>query len=497
MKKRLLLNTTTSLLMQAVAVICGFVLPRLILERFGSETNGLIQSISQFLGMISFLEMGVGQVIQSSLYRPLVQGDTEGISCVIRSGSRYFRKIAYALIVYIAVLVALFPYITDNSFEWQYTAVLIVAISIGSFAQYYFGIIDKILLSADQRGYVQYTVQIFTTLLNTAVSVILILLGSSILVVKTCSAFVFLLNPLIIRWYISRNYQINRSIQYKGEPIKQKWNGVAQHIAAVVVEGTDNVILTLFSTLSNVSIYSTYFLVIGGVKQLYMALVVGVQSLVGELWAKQERDKLYSAFQKIEILLHSLVVFLFSCVAILIVPFVTVYTDGLTDANYYQPLFSGILTLAYGIRYLRTSYNILILAGGHYKQTQVCHIVTALLNIIISIFAVSFFGLVGIAIGTLVAFTYQTLWMMIYSSKHLLKWPLRNAIKQLLVDIVTVVCILFATSWIELAKVSYWGWLRMAIPVALIALAITILTAVLFNRSVVMDLFKQHLRKKA
>lgn len=496
MKKRLLFNTSTSLLMQVVAVICGFVLPRLILERYGSETNGLIQSISQFLGMISLLEMGVGQVIQSSLYKPLAQGDTDRISTIIKSGSQYFRKIAYALMLYIAVLVLLFPYITDNSYEWQYTAVLIVAMSIGSFAQYYFGIIDKILLSSDQRGYVQYTVQIITTLLNTVVSVVLILLGCSILVVKTCAAFVFLLNPLIIRWYISKNYRINRKIQYQGEPIKQKWNGVAQHIAAVVVEGTDNVVLTLFSTLSNVSVYSTYFLVIGGIKQLYMALVVGVQSIVGELWAKQERNKLYTAFQKIEILLHSLAVFLFSCVAVLIVPFVKVYTDGLTDAEYIQPLFAGILTLAYGIRYLRTSYNILILAGGHYKQTQVCHIVTALLNIIISIIAVWFFGLVGIAMGTLVAFTYQTLWMMVYSSKHLLKWPLRNAIKQLLVDILTVLSILGATCWIELGEVSYWGWLRMAIPVALIALAITVIIAVLFNGVVIMDLLRQRMRRK-
>ena len=117
MKKRLLFNTSTSLLMQVVAVICGFVLPRLILERYGSETNGLIQSISQFLGMISLLEMGVGQVIQSSLYKPLAQGDTDRISTIIKSGSQYFRKIAYALMIYIAVLVLLFPYITDNSYE--------------------------------------------------------------------------------------------------------------------------------------------------------------------------------------------------------------------------------------------------------------------------------------------------------------------------------------------------------------------------------------------
>jgi O-antigen/teichoic acid export membrane protein len=182
-------------------------------------------------------------------------------------------------------------------------------------------------------------------------------------------------------------------------------------------------------------------------------------------------------------LLHFLVVFLFSCIAVLIVPFVKVYTNGLTDADYIQPVFAAVLTLAYAVRCLRTPYNILILAGGHYKQTQTCHIVAAVLNIVISVAAVWLWGLVGIAIGTLVALTYQTLWMMIYNSKNLLKWPLRKIIKQLLVDTLTAVIILVSTCWVELHTVSYWGWFRMAVPVALIAFAVTVIMAMLFYGS--------------
>ena len=62
-----MLNTVTSLLLHVVTVICGFILPRLILTRFGSNINWLVQSITQFLVVISFLELGVGQIIQSAL----------------------------------------------------------------------------------------------------------------------------------------------------------------------------------------------------------------------------------------------------------------------------------------------------------------------------------------------------------------------------------------------------------------------------------------------
>ena len=154
MRKRLLYNTLTSLLLQLVTVICGFVLPKYILLYFGSEVNGLVSSITRFLSLITFLEMGVGAVIQSSLYEPLAKKNQLEISEIIVSGGAFFKKIAQALLVYVIILVIFFPIISNTSsqFDWFFTATLIVSISISSFAQYYFGIIDRLLLAADQKG---------------------------------------------------------------------------------------------------------------------------------------------------------------------------------------------------------------------------------------------------------------------------------------------------------------------------------------------------------
>lgn len=470
----------TSLLLQLVTVISGFILPRLILERYGSEVNGLTQSIKQFLGIITFLELGVGQVIQSNLYKPLAQRDNAKISGVIKSGAAFFRKIAYALIVYIIILLAVYPLMIDRPFKWLYTATLILSISIGNLAQYYFGIIDRLLLNADQKGYIHHISQIISVVLNTVISVIMIRIGGSIQLVMLCSSLIFLLRPLAVRFYINRHYDIDRKIQYSGEPIKQKWNGIAQHISAVILDNTDTVVLTLLSTLSNVSVYSVHFLVISGIKHFYEAATTGVQAAVGNLWAEKDQEKLRTAFSRVEMALHFVVVFLFSCIGVLIVPFIRVYTDGLTDAEYTQPIFAAILTIAYGIRCLRTPYNILILSAGHYKQTQRCHIIAAALNLCLSVAAVFAWGLVGVAVGTLIAMIYQTTWMMIYNTKNLLCWPWKRILKQLAADLVAVAAILAATCWIKLSAVNYWGWIKMAVPVALVALLITALAALIF-----------------
>ena len=482
MKKKLLLNTATALAAQFVVLVIGFVLPRLILEQYGSEVNGLTQSIKQFLGIITFLELGTSQVMRSNLYRPLAGRDYAEISRIVVAGRKFYSRFAGALAVYVVILMGVYPYLADQSFGWLYTATLIGAIAISSFAQYFFGIVNEQVLHADQRGYVVYGLQIGTQILNLVVCVVLLRLGRSIQVVKLATSLIFLIRPLFIHAYVTRQYRIDKRIEYAGDPIKQKWNGMAQHISAVVLDGTDTIVLTLFSTLSNVSVYSVYYLVIGSIQQFYQAATAGIHSAAGALWAKNDIQAQKKMFSYTQMGLHLVTVFLFTCMGRLIVPFVQVYTFGLTDANYTQPLFAVVLVFAYGIRCLRTPYNIWILAAGHYKQTQRCHITAAAVNVVISVIAVAQFGLIGVAIGTLIAMLYQTTWMAVYNTKHLLHWPLSNMLKQVAVDLCIVVVSCVLCSGMVMGSVCYLSWFVLAVKVALVTLLVTVLAASLFFR---------------
>lgn len=484
MRKLLLAkNTAASLIAQITTLICGFILPRLFLQHYGSEVNGLVNSISQFLSVIAFLELGVGAVVQSSLYKPLAEKDNQQISKVMVSANKFFQRLARILLVYVISLMIIYPFIANQNFGFIYTATLIAAISISSFAQYYFGIVNSLLLNADQRGYIQYNAQTVTIILNTIVCAIMISMNGTIQMVKLVTSLIYLARPVILQIYVNNHYAINWKIKYTQEPIKQKWNGVAQHVASVVLDGTDTIVLTVFSTLSNVSIYSVYFLVVKGVKTLFLSVTNGIQALIGELWAKQELDQLKSFFGWIEWLIHTGTTYVFSCTAALIVPFIQVYTLGIRDANYIQPTFAILLTLANAMHCLRLPYNIMVLAAGHYKQTQRNYIVAAILNIVVSVLTVKIWGLIGVAIGTLVAMTYQTIWLAIYDSRHFIYWPLKKVIRQFLVDIISSFLIISFGSHIVLKDITYFNWFFMAIKVAIVALFVAFCLNSLFYRS--------------
>ena len=483
MRKELLAkNTAASLIAQITALICGFILPRLFLQHFGSEVNGLVNSITQFLSVISFLELGVGAVVESSLYKPLAEKDNQQISKVMVSANKFFRRLAQILFVYVLVLMVVYPLIANQNFGFLYTATLIAAISISSFAQYYFGIVNALLLNADQRGYIQYNAQTITVVLNTIVCAAMISMNGTIQMVKLATSLIYLARPLALHFYVNRNYQIDWEIKYTEEPIKQKWNGVAQHVAAVVLDGTDTIVLTVFSTLSNVSIYSVYFLVVKGVKTLFLSMTNGIQALIGELWAKQELEELNRTFSWTEWIIHTGTTFAFGLTAVLIVPFVRVYTLEIHDANYIQPLFAALIVAAHAGHCLRLPYNSMILAGGHYKQTQSNYIVAAILNIVVSVVTVKAWGLIGVAIGTLVAMGYQTVWMAIYDSKNLIKWPLRNFVKQIFVDGLTIMIGFLATKMIAMPKATYAEWFFLAVKTAVIWVVIVGALNMIFYR---------------
>lgn len=494
-RKKLICNTVASLVYQFVTLICGFILPRFFLLTYGSEVNGLLASITQFLGIIGLAECGVGAVVQSSLYKPLAEHDQIEISKIFISSERFFRKISKLLIVYTCCLAIFYPFVTNTSFDFWYTSSLICIVSISSFVQYFFSISYSLLLDADAYGFIQLITRTVALIVNVIISIILLTNGLGIHLVKLISAIIFMIQPVVLRKFVNRKYNINKKIILNEEPIKQKWNGFIQHISAVVLGNTDIVVLTFFSTLKNVSIYSIYFLVVNGVKQIINALTAGVQALFGNMYAKKEMKNLDETFSFVEWGLHTITTFAFTCAGVLIISFVKIYTSGINDANYYVPVFAFVMCLAQAVYCTRLPYNMMVLAAGHYKQTQASCIIEVFLNLGVSIILVVKYGLIGVAIGTLVAMLYRTVYLAWYLSKNILNRKIIIFIKHICVDCLTVFLIYIITKHIKINPINYFYWIKDAIVISIISAVIVFVINIFAYRKYTINIIKKILHK--
>ena len=420
------------------------------------------------------------------LYKPLAKNDITTVSKIFVSSERFFKKIAYILLGYVVILMIVYPFITIDHFDYKFTLFLILIISLSIFAQYYIGMTYKLLLNADQMGFVQYTVHTIALVLNTIFCIYLMGHGAPVHSVKLTTSLIYILQPILLMIFVRKKYKINYQIRFSNEPIKQKWNGLAQHIATVILNNTDTVILTLFSTLENVSIYAVYHLVVNGIKQVVVSMTNGMQAMLGNMLARNEIEGLERAFSYYEWLLHVTVTFAFSITAVLIIPFVEVYTADIMDANYIVPIFAYLITLAQAAYCYRLPYNILILAAGHYKQTQWSAIIEAIINVLLSVFLVFHYGLIGVAIGTFVAMAYRTGYFVNYLKNNILKRKVQYFIKHLISDGCCVLLLFFIVNSFSdfyiMQQLNYLSWLILAIKVALTEIVVLITINSMFYR---------------
>lgn len=472
-------NIVISLVCQLATLLCGFVVPKLLLDAFGSEIYGASTSITQFLAYITLLEGGVGGVARAVLYKPLAEKDYGAISAILAELHKFFRTIACVFLVYAAILACSFKSISGLKQLDQFsTIMLVLVISIATFGQYFIGISNSILLQAAQRSYVTNLINLVGTVANTAATVALVFADCNIITVKLVSSFIFLLKPLALWLYVRRLYPIEKAPKGTKQYLTQKWSGLGQHIAYFLHSNTDVVVLTCSASLKDVAVYAVYNMVISHMQNLTISFVSGMEALFGDMLAKGEQEHLHKTFNLYEMMISLVAVTLFATTAVLILPFVRLYTKELTDANYEAPLFAVLLTVSALLYCLRMPYHALVIAAGHFKQTNAAAYGEAVINILLSVVLVARFGLVGVAIGTVCATGFRFAYYVVYLSRHIFQRKISATCKRSLVNTISFGIVFaagnFLTAQIDIPNYFVWAICGAATAVFAICVVATV-----------------------
>lgn len=471
--KKAALNVVSQLVLQVVTAVCGFIVPKFVLESFGSEVNGLVASITNFLGVMALLENSFGSVAKTAFYKPLALGDNRAISGVYNATESFFRKIALIFALYCIVLSVGFPFINENSFDFWFTASLVLILGITSFMQYYFGMSYGLALNADQLSFISAFLHVAAIIFNAVLTLVLLKLGAGIHVVKLVSAFVFIIKPIVINMYGRYRYKVDRKVPKDNESLAQKWDNMAQGVAMYVHTKTAYLFTTVFLAFKDVSVYSVYSLVTTSLTSLVTSLSTGFVAGLGNMYAKGEKENFYKVFSLYEFINTLISVLMFTVAAVMIMPFIGVYTANLSDAEYYKrPIFAMILIAAELIYCLRLPYYYMVANAGHFRQTKKGAWLEAGLNIIVSLCLLPFFGITGLAVALAVAMTVRTIEIMIYCCKKITKLSLFTVVKRLAVNLVSAGISMAICFSIPFKVTGFLTWFILAGIVGVVTLVI-------------------------
>ncbi len=463
------LNITVAMVRQLVTTLCGLILPRFILTSYGSAANGLMQSIGQILTYTTLMEGGVGGVVMASLYKPLAENNDEEISDIFNHTKRFFARISMVFCVFALLLSCTAKLIIVTDFDFVYVGAMVLILALNTYFNYYFGLPHQLLLQADQKLYVVQLVQMSTTVLNLVLCIFAISMNAPVHFVKFITAFVFLLNPIVYRTYVKRHYRISKRIYDETHNLTQKSDAMIHHISYFIHRNTDIVILSIFKGVYSVSVYSVYNAVCLAIEQLLCEISSALAGAIGNIMAKGEKATLKNSFELYEAVNTFLTTAFFTIAAVLILPFVSLYTKGVTDTEYIQPAFAYTLVAAGAMYCVRLPYSTILTSGGLYKETKAGALGEVCLNLMLSILLVKPMGLVGVALGSFAATAYRTTYMVWYLSKNILYRKMVKFAVSFSVNTAAAVAIIAVfNKYVTISTVSYLSFFADSFKAAVI-----------------------------
>ncbi len=490
------INAVTSLFLQVVLAVSGLLVPRFFIEVFGSPVNGLVSSITQFITYLSLVEAGVGAASTVSLYRPLADKDTERINGILSATRKFYLRSGLIFAGLVAFLIVLYPYIVDNEIkDVSFIRTMILVLSISGLMDYFFLGKYRVLLMADQKGYILYSIQILGTIVMTVVCILQIKLGCSALIVKGTAAAIYVLRSLAAILYCKLKY---RDYRFNAPPltdaISQRNAALLHQVVGAVANNAAVVLLTVMlskNALSEVSVYNVYNLVFYSLSNLLMALTNGLTPSFGQVISKGEHDTLKRSYNQFEMIMFIIIFMCYTCMAVLLYPFINVYSMGFTDGvDYTRWILVILFSLAGILQAVRTPGLTVICAAGHYKETRGRAIIELVISLSISIALTPKFGIVGVMIAMCCSYLYRTTDVLFYTAKYFIKGTLKQTFSRILRNtVVSAGVIYLGISFLPQHTESWFALIGSGVVTACASVILLLAVNIIFEPKAVKSIF--------
>lgn len=480
-------NTIAIASQQIVMFVVGLVIPSICLKYYGSEINGLVSSITQFISYITLIEAGLSASIVYYLYKPLSENNNEKISSIVSAARITYRKLGTAVVILSVVLAVGYMLLSNvEGLSRTETFLLVLAMGISGSLDFFTMARYRVLLTADQRTYIICVATIVGSALNAIVTVACAMLGFSIVWLKFIAIFTVYARSLVLSIYFRKKY---KSINVKATPDyssqDKRWDALYMQILWNIQSGAPVLIVTAFTDFVCVSVYSIYNLVLYGISNLVSIFISGLQSAFGEIMVMGDKEKLRHTYDQFIYIFYSIITVIYAIAFAMFMPFIKIYTAGLEDAEVYIIPVLGVLFCVSGLLFsLKAPQGMMVMAAGHYKETKVQNTIQGVIIVLGGILFTGLFkwGIYGVVIASLISNFYRLIDFVIYVEKNIIQGSLKGTIFNIALSITVVMTIFLISPYLQFGESTALSWVLNAIVVGVLSVAIVLIISLAFQR---------------
>lgn len=411
--------------------------------------NGLFSSI---LSMLSLAELGIGNIVVFSLYKPLAVNDNKKLCAYIDFYKTIYRIIAAVVFGTGIIFIPFIPFLINLPDDIDHIYLYYILYVTNSALSYLF-IYKASIINADQKEYIisLYTT-IFMIIMHISQCIILLIFKSfaSYLIIQILCTFIlnFLLSKradhlynLNLKNYVGLSRKEKKDILIKAKAM------LSYKLGGVFLNSTDSVYISILVNTITVGYYTNYTILENFLNKFINIMYNGLYASVGNLNATENKEKCK---------------FIFNILVLLFLYIGTVAFSG------YFLLSSKIIEIWIGKIYCIETMAVLALAlrfympiilypiwmyrntTGLFEETKGILIYAGILNLFLSYVLGKSLGLAGVLFATsisrlLTSFWYEpvVLYKKIFSESHVTEYFLNILFSIACIGVTVFICLLF------------------------------------------------------
>lgn len=491
MKNKAIKNIVVSFGGQITLLALGIIIPRIMLVNYGSDMNGLITTISQIFVYMALLESGIGQAALNALYKPLSEMDKYGVSYVVSIAQSYYRRITRYYASGVILLSIAVPFLLKTDVNKMTIFWIIIFEGMASVVNFYFTETQMTVLTADGKSYVNNTVNVVNKIASNIVKIIMACFGVNIIYLQVAYFVISVIKAIYYQQYFKKMYGwIDYNAAPKNAILKDRNAYILNEIAWTIFSSTDIIILSTFISTQMASVYSVYNLVFSNLNVLLNTVYMSVSYLLGQKFHKDinEYIRVHDAFTSVFV--GTMTIFM-AISYNLIIPFVTLYTSGITDVEYVYPLLPIMFCLVQILSWSRFVTGSLTGIAGYAKRVSYISLIQAIMNITLSVLFVRRFRIVGVLAATVFAMPIKVIYCAYLSDRVILKRSYKNTIKILGANYMLFAISVLANKWLHFQPTGYGEFFARGGAYATIFFVVGVVFNIIANPEIICFIIKR------
>ena len=481
-KSKFLKNVVFGFGGQLIVIILGIIIPRIMITSYGSDVNGLVSTVSQIFAYMALLEAGIGQAARNALYEPIAKKDQRGISYIVSVARRYFRRITRYYAIGVMILSFLLPIVLKTNVDNIAVFLIVFFEGMSGVISFFFIQTQTMLLSADGKEYVSNGVNTVNKTISYIFKIILSALGINIVFLQFVYFLITIGKTVFYHSYFKRHYSwIDYGAAPRAAKLKDRNAYIITEIAWTMFSSTDMIVLSIFMSTKISSVYGVYNMVFSNLNVLLNAVYMSVNYMLGQTYHEdiEKYVKIHDVYTSV--FMGGMTV-LMSLSYMLIIPFIKIYTNGVSDVNYVYTSLPILFCLVQLLSWSRYITGNLTAVAGYARQTSRISLVEALVNIVFSILLVNRFGIVGVLAATVIALPLKVIYCMYISDKIVLRRSCKKTIGILCANFLLFAAAVFLESVIKIEIVNIAGFIKYGIVFSLVFGTIGVFINALVNK---------------